>query len=265
MTFFMPSIQSVACSSVSCMVKNQHAALVAGKAPVCQPFCPLDLAFLNFNCIASTLKKSMLTWKQWEGTICVWEGWSPGWEWYQVLIQGIEGAYEMRGGSAKRIGSGAVNCVITRKFKLCLAKLCESLNLTAVLAAPLAFVLPAGTQLPGLGIPTCSASPLPPPSRCKKLLTALGKQRENGRNLRKNELVLPLVLWRTWKCGVFSSHLCCLCVISVTWENLLYHPPLRSDACPDLLKKFVGNSPKCKRGMCSRSRMWSAETLALFR
>lgn len=50
----------------------------------------------------------------------------------------------------------------TKKFKLCLAKSHESLKFTAVLAAPLAFVLPADTQLLGLDIPMCSASLLLP-------------------------------------------------------------------------------------------------------
>lgn len=64
-------------------------------------------------------------------------------------------------------------------------------------------------------------------------------------------------------CEVFSTHLCSVYVINVTWENFLYHPPPRNDACLDLLKKFAGNSPKCKWSMCFC--MWSVETLALFR
>lgn len=77
--------------------------------PVCQPFCPLDPAFFWILIVLLPPLKLTLTWKQWEGTICVWVGWSHRWEWYQVLIQGIERAYEKRGGSAKRIGSGAFN------------------------------------------------------------------------------------------------------------------------------------------------------------
>lgn len=53
----------------------------------------------------------------------------------------------------------------TRKFELCLAKSYEALKFTAVLAAPLVFVLPANKQLLGPGIPgaqhpTASCGPL---------------------------------------------------------------------------------------------------------
>lgn len=82
---------------------------------------------------------------------------------YCALRQGIERGCGKRGVSAKGIGIKSMSAALyTRNFQLCLAKLHESLKFTTALAAPLAFGLPANTQLPGPGIPACSASPLLP-------------------------------------------------------------------------------------------------------
>lgn len=153
----------------------------------------------------------------------------------------------------------------TRKFKLCLAKSHESLTFTAVLAAPLAFVLPANTQLLGLGIPVCSASPLLPLVPPQKAGHGFGETtRDQLEETSRKWVGVAIGPWRMWKCGVFGSCLCSLWVISVTWENFI--TPLwgvtRVQTCLRNLLVIVQNA---NRACVLVSCMWSAGMLALFR
>lgn len=106
----------------------------------------------------------------------------------------------------QNIEFGVVNlshlALCTKKFRLCLAKSHESLKFTAVLAAPLAFVLPAHTQLLGPGIPVCSASPLLPLVPLQKAAYGFGEttrdQLEEASEKRVGVAIGPMEDVKVW-------------------------------------------------------------------